>query len=73
MRLLLTFTTVASRSTDDPGIETVVSDLGLCGTPPADTYLLLLGEDSLAEADWLLVLVHLVVFLIHPLIERISV
>lgn len=65
---------MASRSTDDPGLETVVTDLGLCGTPPGtDTYLLLLGEDSLAEADWLLVLIHLVVFLIHPLIERISV
>lgn len=38
-----------------------------------DTYLLLFGEDSLAEVDGLLVLVHLVVFLIHPLIERIGV
>lgn len=38
-----------------------------------NTYLLLFGEDPLAEVDWLLVLVHLVVFFIHPLIESICV
>lgn len=42
-------------------------------TLSTNTYLLLFGEDSLAEVDRLLVLVHLVVFLVHPLIERIGV
>lgn len=36
-------------------------------------YLLLLGEDSQAEVDGLLVVVHLIVFLIHPLIKGIGV
>lgn len=36
-------------------------------------YLLLLGEDSQAEADGLLVVVHLIVFLVHPLIKGIGV
>lgn len=36
-------------------------------------YLLLLGEDSQAEADRFLIVVHLIVFLIHPLIKGIGV
>lgn len=36
-------------------------------------YLLLLWEDPLAEAHSLLVLVHLIVFLIHPLVEGVGV
>lgn len=36
-------------------------------------YLLLLGEDPLAEADRLLVLVHLVVFFVHPLVVGVGV
>lgn len=38
-----------------------------------DTNLLLLGEDPLSEADGLLVLVYLVVFLVHPLVEGVCV
>lgn len=37
------------------------------------SYLLLFGEDSVADADRLLVLVHLVVFLVHPLVKRVCV
>lgn len=37
------------------------------------SYLLFFGEDSVADADRLLVLVHLVVFLVHPLVECVCV
>lgn len=36
-------------------------------------YLLLLGEDPLTDVERLLVLVHLVVFLVHPLVEGVCV
>ena len=37
------------------------------------TYFFLPGEDPLAEADRLLVLVHLIVLLVHPLVVGICV
>lgn len=36
-------------------------------------YLLLFGEDPQTEADRLLIVIHLVVFLVHPLVEGIGV
>lgn len=36
-------------------------------------YLLLFGKDPQTEADRLLIVIHLIVFLIHPLVEGIGV
>lgn len=69
---------VLSHCTDITWLENLLSlgfEVWITDTHPhsKNTYLFLFGENLLAEADWLLVLIHFVVFLIHPLIEGICV